>query len=140
MGQCVMTSGTMRMPLWSADNWDSPPMVSGVMKGRLYVHRNDREWTCVTFQKAYAHNNMPVCICKKLCSHVSCAGATSVSAPDYFSEGLGPTLLTNVECSGTETELLDCTRDTDTRGFTCDTAGVVCQGTPIPVPLVVYLS
>ena len=46
MGQCVMTSGTMRMPLWSADNWDSPPMVSGGVKGKL--HRNDREWTCVT--------------------------------------------------------------------------------------------
>ena len=28
MGQCVMTSGTMRMPLWSADSWDSPPTVS----------------------------------------------------------------------------------------------------------------
>ena len=24
---CVMTSGTIRMPLWSADNWDSLPMV-----------------------------------------------------------------------------------------------------------------
>ena len=28
MALCVMTPGTIRMPLWSADNWDSPPMVS----------------------------------------------------------------------------------------------------------------
>ena len=24
---CVTTPGTIRMPLWSADNWDSPAMV-----------------------------------------------------------------------------------------------------------------
>ena len=27
MAQCVMTFGTIRMPLWSADSWDSHPMV-----------------------------------------------------------------------------------------------------------------
>ena len=27
MALCVTTPGTIRMPLWSADNWDSPPMV-----------------------------------------------------------------------------------------------------------------
>ena len=27
MGQCVMTTGTMKMPLSSAINWDSPLMV-----------------------------------------------------------------------------------------------------------------
>ena len=27
MGLCVMTSGDIKMPLWSADNWDSPSMV-----------------------------------------------------------------------------------------------------------------
>ena len=30
MAQCVMTPGTIRMPLWSADNWDSPHMVCNV--------------------------------------------------------------------------------------------------------------
>ena len=27
MALCVMTPGTIRMRLWSADNWDSPPTV-----------------------------------------------------------------------------------------------------------------
>ena len=27
MEQCVMTPGTMKMPLWSADSWDSHNMV-----------------------------------------------------------------------------------------------------------------
>ncbi|ORU90486.1 MAG: hypothetical protein A6F71_05840 [Cycloclasticus sp. symbiont of Poecilosclerida sp. M] len=27
MAQCVMTPGTTKMPLWSADNWDSHHMV-----------------------------------------------------------------------------------------------------------------
>ena len=51
-----------------------------------------------------------------------------MNAHDYFSEGLGPNLVSNVNCSGTETEILDCAHITDTRGYTCDTAGVVCQG------------
>ena len=33
MAQCVMTSGTMRMPLWFVDNWDSHPTV--ILK---YIH------------------------------------------------------------------------------------------------------
>ena len=49
MGQCVMTSGTMRMPLWSADNWDSPPMVSCV--GPLMKNRVDE----------YMYNECTVC-------------------------------------------------------------------------------
>ena len=28
MEHCVMTPGTMKMPLWSADSWDSHNMVS----------------------------------------------------------------------------------------------------------------
>ena len=28
MALFATTHGTIRMPLWSADNWDSPPMVS----------------------------------------------------------------------------------------------------------------
>ena len=56
------------------------------------------------------------------------SGAVSVTAHEYFSEGLGPNLVSNVNCSGTETEILDCAHITDTRGYTCDTAGVVCQG------------
>ena len=57
------------------------------------------------------------------------SGAVSVNADEYFSEGLGLNLVSNVNCSGTETEILDCAHITATRAYTCDTAGVVCQGT-----------
>lgn len=53
-------------------------------------------------------------------------GAIGVSAPDFFSDGLGPGLLSNVNCSGTETALLAC--DSIHQKHTCDAAGVVCQG------------
>ena len=54
-------------------------------------------------------------------------GAINVSAPQYFSEGISPGELTNVACSGSETELLQCSHNSS-RGLHCDTAGVVCQG------------
>ena len=46
---------------------------------------------------------------------------------DPFGEGRTPRLLTNVNCSGSESTLLDCGR-TNFSGVTCPTAGVVCQG------------
>ena len=56
-------------------------------------------------------------------------GAISVSnAHDHFSEGLSPGVITNVNCSGTETDILKCEYEFDSQGFSCDTAGVVCQG------------
>ena len=33
MAQCVMTSGTMTMPRWCADNWDSLLMVISIILG-----------------------------------------------------------------------------------------------------------
>ena len=57
-----------------------------------------------------------------------CIGAVNVSAPDHFSEGVNPALLTSVSCTGTETEILECGRVTSSRALPCDTAGVVCQG------------
>ena len=51
-----------------------------------------------------------------------------MSASDFFSEGISPGLLTNVTCSGSETELLQCPHNTS-RGLSCDTAGIICQST-----------
>ena len=53
-------------------------------------------------------------------------GAISLNA-DPFGEGDATRLLTNVECSSSESSLLDCGR-TNFVGITCPTAGVVCQG------------
>ena len=46
---------------------------------------------------------------------------------DPFGEGSVSRLLTNVNCSGSESTLLGCGR-TDFNSVTCPTAGVVCQG------------
>lgn len=46
---------------------------------------------------------------------------------DPFGEGDATRLVTNVNCSGSESTLLDCGR-IDFVGVTCPTAGVVCQG------------
>ena len=52
---------------------------------------------------------------------------------DPFGEGSVSRLLTSVNCSGSESTLLDCGR-TNFNGITCPTAGVVCQGN-LPCPL-----
>ena len=52
---------------------------------------------------------------------------------DPFGEGSVSRLLTSVNCSGSESTLLDCGR-TDFDGVTCPTAGIVCQGS-LPCPL-----
>ena len=46
---------------------------------------------------------------------------------DPFGEGDATRLLTNLNCSGSESTLLDCGRN-EFIGVTCPTAGVVCQG------------
>ena len=55
-------------------------------------------------------------------------GAVNVSAPDFFSEGITPGLVTSVSCSGSEREILNCNHVQSAVGFFCDAAGVVCQG------------
>ena len=53
-------------------------------------------------------------------------GAISVNA-DPFGEGDATRLITRVNCSGSESTLLDCS-SSDFVGASCPTAGVVCQG------------
>ncbi|CAI8054869.1 Fibrillin-1, partial [Geodia barretti] len=66
------------------------------------------------------------------CSHgedagVRCEGSINVSAPDYFSEGISPGLMSLVNCSGTEKGVIECDHMKNLQGITCDPAGVVCQ-------------
>ena len=46
---------------------------------------------------------------------------------ESFGEGSALRLLTNVNCQGNETTLLDCERTVYT-GSSCVTSGVACQG------------
>ena len=55
-------------------------------------------------------------------------GAVNISADDYFSEGLNSAFLTYINCSGTESSILNCNYTYDSRGHICGTAGIVCQG------------
>ena len=45
-----------------------------------------------------------------------------------FGEGSAPRLLTNVNCQGSEDNVLDCD-GTVSDGSSCITSGVACQGT-----------
>ena len=56
------------------------------------------------------------------------AGSVNISAPDYFSEGLSPGLMSLVNCSGMEKGIIECDHMKNLQGITCDPAGVVCQG------------
>ena len=78
MEQCVMTRGTMRMPLWCADNWDS----------------------LLTVQMALTMSNY--------LKSIYVTGAVGVSADTFFSEGLGLALITDIGCSGSESGILNC--------------------------------
>ena len=55
-------------------------------------------------------------------------GSVNISAPDYFSEGISPGLMSLVNCSGTEKGIMECDSMSSLQGFVCDPAGVVCQG------------
>ncbi len=56
----------------------------------------------------------------------SSLGAIAVNA-DSFREGNSARILTQVNCSGEEDELLHCSHSNFT-GFICSTAGAICQG------------
>ena len=60
------------------------------------------------------------------CDSIQLTGAIGVTA-DPFGEGDATRLVTNVNCSGSESTILDCGR-TDFVGVTCQTVGVICQG------------
>ena len=106
MALCVMTRGTMRMPPWSADNWDSHPMVN----------------TCII-------HVLPNSIYD--CYNYISTGAIPLSGEE-FSEGSLPVLLRGTNCTGAESQLTQCDVENNiTATSGCSTfqdAGVICQG------------
>ena len=117
MAQCVMTSGTIRMPLWSADSLDSLLMVSNELQaGRNVVQL----WTYLVILSTNPSSSTPC---------TSFPGAIGLTN-EVFSEEVAPLLLTDVSCTGTESILLNCTYNTRPQ-YLCgrfEDAGVVCQG------------
>ena len=94
------------MPLWCADNWDFPPMVVLFLIRVLII---------------FAFN---------LCNQSS--GAIAISG-GRFSEASVSILVGSVECSGSESGLLECAHVTgsDEAVTQCDpseSAAVACQG------------
>ena len=53
----------------------------------------------------------------------------------YFGAGVGPIYLSNVECTGSEANLTDCSHDSTVicSGGHTEDAGVRCQGRSIPI-------
>ena len=117
MAQCVMTSGTIRMPLWSADSLDSPHMVSNELQAGRNVVQLRKYLLILSNQTILLH---PL--------HIF-PGAIGLTN-EVFSEEVAPLLLTDVSCAGTESTLLNCTYNTRPQ-YLCgrfEDAGVVCQG------------
>ena len=84
----------------------------------------------VCTQLGFSPHGMPktriLMVLSDLCLFLS--GSVNLSAPDYFSEGISPGLVSLVNCSGTEMEVLECDHMKSSQGRSCDPAGVVCQG------------
>lgn len=124
MEQFAMSPGTMKMPQLCVYNLDYHDMVSWAF---CLLAPSD-----TPFLTLFLHIHSLFGMCSDNLLFPSCiVGAINISASDYFSEGTSPGLVTNIICSGSETDLLQCTHNTS-RGLSCDPAGVICQGILYP--------
>ena len=106
-----MTPGMIRMPLWSAESWDSPLMVTVnvAYSNELFTLLNQ---PCVYYPMG------------------TCTGAVAVTSGIFSDDSQYP-ILSGVQCTGSETDLLSCSHSNYIDGSSCgthDDAGVVCQG------------
>ena len=105
--QCVMTSGTSGMPVWSADSWNYPVQVS-----RL-------------------ESKLSISIFKILSYLLFLLLAAEARYAAEFGRGSGPIFLDDILCNGTESRLVNCA-SVGVGVHNCqhsEDAGVVCAGT-----------
>ena len=97
---CVMTLGPKLMPTSYADNWDTLIQVP------------------IT-----THN-----LCNAYESYLVCIIDATAFSNAYFGQGSLPILLDDVSCLGSESQLLDCSYDSNTGDCShSEDAGVSCQ-------------
>ena len=77
--QCVMMTGTLLMPGWCADNWDTMKAVSFALR-----------------------------ISPKLIPHLNDSHLTAALSNAFFGEGRGAIILDDVRCSGIEPTITSC--------------------------------
>ena len=95
----VMTSGAHQMLKLSADNWDIQQLVNAFTL-------KDNRFTCT------------------MTNHTGAQALASAT----FGQGTGPIQLDDVQCTGTESRLFDCTFTTVDNCVHAEDAGVRCQG------------
>ena len=150
MALCVMTPGTMRMPPWSAHNWDSHPMVREHRYNNAcsfyYSILSELKINTLTplpdkpkslFETLYVYVLMCslcsslvyTCVFTLTCCFIL-SGAVAVT-DEFFGDAAFDQLLSSVECLGNESVLVNCPLTSS--GAACQNlpsndAGVVCQG------------
>ena len=117
-GQCVMTTGTAIMLLWSASNWDMHTL--GVSY-EVYLFQ--------IYQHPFLHKQRGISKINNFLL-VFLAGEALLNA--YFGQGTGQIVLDDVQCTGWENQLLACSSAPIFRiSSNCDhsrDAGVRCEG------------
>ena len=128
MVQCVMTPGMTKMPLWSVDNWDFPPMVS--------IPLSSLAMSSVQPASAFCIHSPNTCIklhgttCTHAHTHI---GAIPVTSGIFSDTSQSPTV-SHFQCNGSEADLLSCSYSISVDNSSCslpDDAGVVCQGSAL---------
>ena len=128
LAPCVITPGTIRMPQLSAISWDSLAMVCTVMSSYRPMLPVSSTHSVYSPQNKQCPILLPCSSCSSVISH-PLIGAIAIPS-DFFSDNNITQLVSNVQCLGSEMELLDCMHDTYIDSTCTDStdASAVCQG------------
>ena len=113
MVPCVITPGTTVMPLWSAASWDSHVMVRYLIKQELFT---------LELPHSFPFFLPPSLLPSSFTGAIAVVSGVFSATSDHS--------IGDVQCIGSEGELLDCTHNTSVDPTCSDSndASVVCQG------------